>query len=84
MDWTARTARRQLNALLEDTEVDAVLVLGIVGASHAARTVDLPKPVIAAPVLNPEVEGLPVEVRERPVARQGDGVPIPGERCPAI
>ena len=66
-DWTARTTRRQLNALLEDTEVDAVLVLGIVGASHAARTVDLPKPVIAAPVLNPEVEGLPVEVRERPV-----------------
>ncbi len=65
-NWTAETSRRHLSALLADPEVDAVLVLGIVGASQAARAADLPKPVIAAPVLNPEVEGLPVEVRERP------------------
>jgi outer membrane protein TolC len=53
-------------------EVDIVLVLGIIGPAYVTRRADIPKPVVAAVVLDPETEGIPVQVRERPLPGRDD------------
>ena len=70
-DWTADAARRNIESLLADERIDAVLVLGIVGPSYVTRRPELPKPVVAAVVADPATGGIPVEYRER--ARPGQG-----------
>lgn len=72
-DWSATTARRNVDTLLADSEVDAVLVLGVVGPAYVTRRADISKPVVAAAIVDPEVEGVPVQIQERPLPG-GDGV----------
>ncbi|MDE0626527.1 MAG: TolC family protein [Bryobacterales bacterium] len=66
-DWSAAAARQNVDSLLADAGVDVALVLGVVGPAYAARKPEIPKPVVAAAVLDPEFEGVPVEVRSRPL-----------------
>lgn len=71
-DWSAGSVRSNIDSLLSDPEVDAVLVFGIVGAAYVTRRRDIPKPVVASAVFDPETSGIPVEVRERPLpGREG-------------
>ena len=64
-DWTLEQARQSVDSLLEDSQIHAVLVLGVVGPSYAARQANLPKPLVAAVVIDPETQGIPIEVQER-------------------
>ncbi|MCZ6653489.1 MAG: TolC family protein [Planctomycetota bacterium] len=41
-------------------------MLGIVGPAYVSRRPEIPKPVVAAVVVDPETEGIPIEIRERP------------------
>ena len=66
-DWSAAQARRNVDFLLEDPQIDAVLVLGIVGSSYVGRRPVIAKPVVAAIVVDPETQGIPIAVRERQV-----------------
>lgn len=67
-DRSAEAARRNLDALLADPEIDAVLALGLASSAYAGRQPVLAKPVVAALVGVPEIQGIPVAVRERPLA----------------
>ncbi len=60
-DWTAEGARAAVEALLADPDVDVVLTYGPVSSSHAIDRGGLPKPVVAAFVLDPEAQGFPLE-----------------------
>ncbi len=60
-DWTAAGARAAVEALLADPDVDVVLTYGPVSSSHAIDRGGLPKPVVAAFVLDPEAQGFPLE-----------------------
>ena len=70
-DWSAALARRNIDTLLADPEIDIVVVLGYIGPAYAVRRADFPKPVVAAAIDDPEIEGVPVEVLERPMALGG-------------
>ncbi|MCY3758182.1 MAG: ABC transporter substrate binding protein, partial [Acidobacteria bacterium] len=71
-DWSAASARHNIEGLLGDSEIDAVLVIGIVGPAYVTRRAEIPKPVVAAVVLDPENSGIPVETREQPLrGREG-------------
>ena len=60
-DWTLAGARAAVEALLADPGVDVVLTYGPVSSSHAIDRGGLPKPVVAAFVLDPEAQGFPLE-----------------------
>ena len=60
-DWTLEGARAAVEALLADPGVDIVLTYGPVSSSHAINRAGLPKPVVAAFVLDPEAQGFPLE-----------------------
>ena len=60
-DWTLEGARAAVEALLGDPDVDVVLTYGPVTSSHAINRGALPKPVVAAFVLDPEAQGFPIE-----------------------
>ncbi len=60
-DWTLGGARAAVEALLADPDVDIVLTYGPVSSSHAINRGALPKPVVAAFVLDPEAQGFPLE-----------------------
>ena len=60
-DWTLEGARAAVEALLADPDVDVVLTYGPVSSSHAIDRGGLPKPVVAAFVLDPEAQGFPLE-----------------------
>ena len=70
-DWSVAKVRHNVDTLMADPEVDAIVVLGIVGPVHVSRRPEFPKPVVAAVVLDPETDAIPNEVRERP--RTGGG-----------
>ena len=63
-DWTLGGARDGVEALLADPEVAVVLTAGPVASSHVAQRGDLPKPVVAAFVLDPLVQGFPLEASD--------------------
>ncbi len=63
-DWTAAGVADALERLLADDEVDFVLALGILTSSQAMGRGQLPKPVIAPYVVDPELQGAPVQVKE--------------------
>ena len=67
-DWSAAQARRNVDALLADPQIDAVLALGLAASAYAGRQPVIDKPVVAAFVVSPEMQGIPVAVRERPIA----------------
>ena len=48
-----------IDTLMADPEVDLVMTVGPVASTHAGRLGDYPKPVVAAFVLDPEIQGIP-------------------------
>lgn len=58
-DWTASGVRGALSSLLDDSGVDMVLALGVLGSNCACLRGALPKPVLAPVVLDAELQGLP-------------------------
>lgn len=71
-DWTPNRVRMAVDSLLADPEVDVVLVFGVFGPAYVARRGELSKPVLAAVILDPEVQGVPIEIREQPIpGREG-------------
>lgn len=67
-DWSGAQARRNVDALLEDPQIDTVVVLGIAASAYVSRQPVIAKPVVAAVVIDPETQGIPVTVRERPAS----------------
>ena len=60
-DWTLEGARAAVEALLGDPNVHIVMTYGPVASSHVINRSELPKPVVAAFVFDPEAQGLPLE-----------------------
>ena len=58
-DWTLDGVKAAIDKLLADPEIDFLLTLSPVASTYACRIDELPKPVIAAFVLNPELQGIP-------------------------
>lgn len=60
-DWTLATARRNLERLLDDPEIDLVITWGLIG-SHTACCIGEPsKPMIAPVVIDPSLQALPFQ-----------------------
>lgn len=57
-DGTPAGVRRAIDGLLADKNVDVLVVLGVLGSHDVVKRGPLPKPVIAARVLEPQAEGL--------------------------
>ncbi len=72
-DWTLEGVRDAVEALLANPHVDVVLTYGPVSSSHAINRGGLPKPVVAAFVLDPEAQGFPLETTA--VGERVSGVP---------
>lgn len=64
-DWTAAGVKGAVSQLLADPEVDLVVTLGILSSADASLRGPLRKPLFAAAVLFPELQGIPLEIRER-------------------
>jgi len=58
-DWTLAGVEAALDRALADADVDVVLTLGAIGSYLAASRRDLPKPVVAPIIINPQLAGLP-------------------------
>ena len=58
-DWTLPGIQTAIDQLLADPEVDLVMTFGFVGSHLASLMDNLPKPVIAPLVIDPEFQGLP-------------------------
>ena len=67
-DWTAVGVKANIDRLFADPEVDFVITLGVLGSNDAARREALPKPVFAPFVIEPDMQGIPYQVREERVA----------------
>ena len=67
-DWTLPGAREEVEALLADSAVDIVLTVGPLSSAHAILREEsrgeLPKPVIATFVIDPEAQGFPIEAND--------------------
>jgi outer membrane protein TolC/ABC-type uncharacterized transport system substrate-binding protein len=59
-DWTAAGIGTALDRLFADPGVDIVLALGPIGSNELARRRTLPKPALAALVIDAELQDLPV------------------------
>ena len=64
-DWTAARVEANLEALLADPEVDVVIAMGVLSSLLAGRHGELPKPVVAPFVIDPELESIPFEIKEQ-------------------
>ncbi len=58
-DWTSAGVRSAIDRQLGDPEVDILLALGVLASNEAAQRTNLPKPVIAPVVLDPDLQSLP-------------------------
>jgi outer membrane protein len=58
--WTIPGINAALDALLADPEVDVVVAIGLISSNQTARRASLSKPVIAASVADPVLEGYPL------------------------
>ncbi len=56
---TKESVREGLRQLLSDPEVDLVLAGGVIASQEAALWENIPKPVIAPAILNPDLQGIP-------------------------
>ncbi len=63
-NWTIESIKASIDLLLADPEVDYVITLGPVSSNDVARLGPLPKPVIAAFVLNARLQGIPSQPRQ--------------------
>jgi outer membrane protein len=59
-DWSLEGASAALDRALADKSVDVVLTLGILSSHQAAHRTSLPKPVIAPLVVDPVLQGYPL------------------------
>jgi len=59
-EWSRPRIAAAADRLLADRSVDVVIGLGVVACNELAHRRDLPKPVIAPIVIDPELQGLPV------------------------
>ncbi len=66
-DWTAAGIAGAVDGLLSDPDVDYIVTLGILGSNDVSRRGPLPKPVFAAIILDPEIQGIPSEMLGQPV-----------------
>ena len=71
-DWTASGVRAVVERLLSDPEVDQVLALGLLSSSEVARRGPLAKPVFAPLVFQPQLQGVPIETRQRALSDPDD------------
>ena len=60
-DWTYETARANLEHLLRSPEVDAIIAWGTLASHAVCCYIDLPKPVVAPVIIDPDLQGLPQE-----------------------
>jgi outer membrane protein TolC len=60
-DWTAETARENLDQLLDDPEVDLVVTWGLLASHAVCCYVSLPKPVVAPAILDIALQALPYQ-----------------------
>ena len=67
-DWTASGVKGAVDELLSDPAVDFVVALGLIASQDLGRRGPLPKPSVAAMVVDPELQSLPMETREVPLA----------------
>ena len=58
--WTMDGVSGALDRLLADETVDLILAIGLLASADAGRRADLPKPVIAPFVFDPQLQGLPL------------------------
>ena len=58
-DWTLTSIQAGIDRLLADADVDLVLTTGVVGSHLVSRMGDLPKPVVAAFIIDADFQGLP-------------------------
>ena len=58
-DWTLPGIQAAIDQLLADPEVDLVLTVGFISSHLVSLMGDLPKPVIAPLVIDPDFQGLP-------------------------
>jgi|GEM_PF-151230 len=59
-DWTLEGADAALDRALHDKEVDVVLTLGVLASNQAAQRTALNKPVIAAAVVDSDLQNFPL------------------------
>ncbi len=71
-DWTAAGVKEAVDRLLADPEVDVLLALGVLTANDVGLRSQLPKPTFAPFVVNPELQGIPLKILERPLSRPGE------------
>jgi outer membrane protein TolC len=60
-DWTPAGARAAIDRLMADTAADLVLALGPIGSDELARRATLPKPAIAALIIDAALQQLPLK-----------------------
>lgn len=59
-DWSAGSVRRILDAVLADDEIDLIVANGMLTSGDVCLRGPLPKPVIAPHVLDPKLQGIPL------------------------
>jgi outer membrane protein TolC len=60
-NWQSEKVKENLQTFLNDPEIDIIVTLGFLSSEAAARLHGYSKPVIAATVLDPELQNLPVQ-----------------------
>ena len=62
-DWTVEGVEAAIDKLFSDEEVDLIVTVGLISSTQISFRgyTDIPKPVIASFVLNPEAQGIPSE-----------------------
>lgn len=60
-DWTTDGVGAALTTLMTDDEVDVVIAMGPVSSQLASRLDAYPKPVLAPFVIDPQLQGIPVD-----------------------
>ena len=60
-NWNITQIKSAVSNLLADPEVDLVLTLGVIASHEIARIEELEKPVIAPFILDPILQGVPLE-----------------------
>ena len=60
-DWSLENIRKSVDKLLADPQVDLVLTIGFISSDYVCHKTDLPKPVIAPLVVDPESQKIPLQ-----------------------
>lgn len=60
-DWTTEGVKKNIDELLADPQIDIVYGMGVMASHDLGRRDKLPKPVIAAFVIDPGVQGIPLK-----------------------